>query len=354
MDKAVINSDFTLWVAPLKMGFPAALLKMAIDKHLPLIHPYIDVVHNEAHHRKRYKCYPRVGLLVGTEEDTDEADLKIVTDIISRSALNFKSRLEFLVTTEQPVEDVVGKIIKARKGPHLFAQAGGPVGGVGIIPPKKITVFNGSPRGRRGNTPILLGEFVKGFDGEFEVHHLIRIKDVQEHVRAFAEAKCVWLGFPLYADAMPGVVKNFIETLEPLRERTNNPPIGFLVQSGFPEALHSRYVERYLEKLAARLGSPYLGTIIKGGGEAVKSMPPEATQGLFGNLQSLGREFASTGQLSAETLRIIARPERFPIVLNPVFQLFLRMPISHTYFDNMLKENGAYEQRFARPFVERA
>ncbi|MBU4352920.1 MAG: NAD(P)H-dependent oxidoreductase [Nanoarchaeota archaeon] len=37
MDRAVINADFVLWAAPLKMGFPSALLKMANDKHLPLI-----------------------------------------------------------------------------------------------------------------------------------------------------------------------------------------------------------------------------------------------------------------------------------------------------------------------------
>ena len=50
MDRAVINADFVLWAAPLKMGFPAALLKMAKDKHLPLIHPYMVVDQGEAHH----------------------------------------------------------------------------------------------------------------------------------------------------------------------------------------------------------------------------------------------------------------------------------------------------------------
>ncbi len=45
MDRAVINADFVLWAAPLKMGFPSALLKMANDKHLPLIHPYMVVDH---------------------------------------------------------------------------------------------------------------------------------------------------------------------------------------------------------------------------------------------------------------------------------------------------------------------
>jgi multimeric flavodoxin WrbA len=352
MDKAVIHSDFTLWAAPLEMGFPSALLKMALDKHLPLIHPYMEVAHNEAHHQKRYKRYPRVGMLVKKETDTDEADLRILTNIFARTALNFKTRLEFLETTQLSVEQIAGKILEGKNKPHLFEQAAGLTRGVRIVPPKKITVFNGSPRGRRGNTPILLGEFMQGFGREYEMHHLVRVKEVQEQVRAFAEAECVWFGFPLYTDAMPGIVKQFIEALEPLRGRADNPPIGFLVQSGFPEALHSRYVERYLEKLAARLGSPYLGTIVKGNGEAVRVMPPEATQGLFEKLHSLGSDFVRTGQLNPETLRRIAQPERFPAILGPVFQVFLHTPIGHAYFDNMLKQNGVYEQRFVRPFME--
>ena len=71
---------------------------------------------------------------------------------------------------------------------------------------------------------------------------------------------------------MPAIVKQFIEALEPLKNRENNPPMGFIVQSGFPEALHSRYVEHYLQKLAARLNAPYLGTIVKGGGEGIRMM----------------------------------------------------------------------------------
>src|SRR5512140_475887 len=85
MDRAVINADFVLWAAPLKMGFPAELLKMAADKHLPLIHPYMEVDQNEAHHLRRYPRSPRVGLLVEKEATTDASDLQIVTNIYCRT-----------------------------------------------------------------------------------------------------------------------------------------------------------------------------------------------------------------------------------------------------------------------------
>ena len=353
MDRAVIQSDFTLWAAPLKMGFPAALLKMAMDKHLPLIHPYMVVDHMEAHHRRRYVHYPRLGLLVEKEATTDARDLQIVTDIYCRTALNLKTRLEFSLTTETPIEELAHRISLPARLPLPLPGPLPATTGVTIPPPAQLALFNGSPRGRRGNTPILLNELAKGFGSETKMHHLIYVRQTDQFVKAFSEAECAWLGFPLYTDAMPGSVKHFIEALEPLVRRKHNPPLGFLVQSGFPEGLHMRYIERYLEKLAARLGSPYLGTIVKGSGEGVRIMPPQATQALFNQLQTLGAGIARVGRLDLEVLARIANPERFPLYLWPFFQVFLRLPVTHSYFDGMLKMNQAFEKRFARPFVIR-
>jgi NAD(P)H-dependent FMN reductase len=182
------------------------------------------------------------------------------------------------------------------------------------------------------------------------LHQLNRVKSTQDFVRLFSEAECVWLGFPLYTDAMPGIVKHFVEALEPLKQRESNPPLGFLVQSGFPESLHSRYIEQYLQKLAARLKAPYLGTIVKGGGEGVRVMPADSTRELFENLQTLGKHFGQCGSLDRSILEAIAKPEHYPRIMAPFFKLFVRLPIASWYWDNQLKENGAYEQRFATPY----
>jgi len=352
MDRAVINADFVLWAAPIKMGFPSSLLKMALDKHLPLIHPYMVVDHGEAHHRKRYAHYPRVGLLLEKEPGTDAGDLQIVSDICCRTALNFKTRLEFSLTSETSLTELARRIQVRPARPlalpgHLPASAG-----VSIHPPARLTLFNGSPRGKRGNTPIFLEQIARGFGTATEIHQLIRLKETDQMVEAFEASECVLLGFPLYTDAMPGMVKHFIEALEPLAGRKNNPSIGFLVQSGFPEGLHSRYAERYLEKLAGRLGCPYLGTIVKGNGEGIRSMPASASQGLFEQLQALGSDLARDGRLDPQILRRLAAPESYPAILGPFFQLFLRLPMAHGYFDEMLKKNGVFDQRFAQPFAE--
>jgi multimeric flavodoxin WrbA len=351
--RAVINSDFTLWATPLKMGFVSALLKKALDKHLPLIHPYMVVDHGEAHHLKRYSRYPRIGLLLEKEAQGDELDLQIVTNVCIRTALNFKTRLEFSLTTDIPPEQIAHRITAQSRKPLPLPKYLPATRGTTIPSPGSLTLFNGSPRGAKGNTPIFLREIANGFNGPHETHHLIKLNDTPQMIRAFKEAECAILGFPLYADAIPGLVKNFVEALEPFSREGDNPPLGFVVQSGFPESLHSRFIERYLEKLAGRLGSPYLGTIVKGNGEPVRMMSPEMNRSLFEKLQALGAGLAKDGRLEPKILRSVAHPERFPAILDPVFRVFVRLPVAHFYFDSMLKKNGAYEKRFARPFIEK-
>ncbi len=350
MDREVINADFVLWAAPLRMGFPSELLKRANDKHLPLIHPYMVVDQGEAHHLRRYPHSPRLGLLLEKEADTDAGDLQIVSAIYTRTALNFKTRLEFVLTIENPAADTAGRITASKSTRLPLPGRLGATHGVTIRPPQELTLFNGSPRGRKGNSPIFLREIAAGFGGPSETHHLVYLQQTEKMVQAFASAECAILGFPLYTDSMPGIVKHFIEALQPLIGREHNPAIGFVVQSGFPEGLHSRYVERYLEKLAARLGSPYLGTVVKGNGEGVRMMPDAMNQALFSNLQAIGAGLATEGRFDPAILGKIAAPERYPAILGPLFKLFLRMPVAHSYFDGMLKKNGAFEDRFAQPF----
>ena len=216
----------------------------------------------------------------------------------------------------------------------------------------KLTVFNGSPRGKSGNTEVFVRHLLQGWESvagnKNETFYLRRSKDAQRFAQAFSGAECVLLAFPLYTDAMPGIVKAFIETLAPFCRREGNPSIGFLVQSGFPEAAHSRHVERYLVKLASRLGCRYVGTIVKGGGEGAREMPEDHK--LFVSLQEVGRTWAERGAFDEEQLGALAKPERYPRILVPVFRVFLKTRAASAYWDNQLRKNGAYEDRFARPY----
>ena len=105
-----INSDFVLFASPVIMGFTSALLKKAHDKLIPLILPYFEMVQNEFHHLSRYEKYPLIGLLLEKGEDTDEEDVKIISDIYRRDAINFKTSFCFTKLTIEPVEEVANEI----------------------------------------------------------------------------------------------------------------------------------------------------------------------------------------------------------------------------------------------------
>jgi hypothetical protein len=215
----------------------------------------------------------------------------------------------------------------------------------------KLTVFNGSPRGKSSNTRVFMEHFLNGFTATegntYEIAYLNDAKDGDKFVRLFQEAEHVILASPLYTDAMPAAVKDFIESLEPLCHRENNPDIGFMVQSGFPEPEHSRYLERYYVKLAKRLGCRYKGTIIRGSGGSARGMPALMNRRLFKALYKLGEAFGKTGEFDKKIVADLAKPERCSKL-----QFWIMRTIGpKMMWDPMLKKNNAYEKRFDRPYA---
>ena len=108
-----INSDFVLFASPVIMGFTSALLKKANDKLLPLILPYLVIVQDECHHPARYDRYPATGLLLDKGKSADDEDVKIISDIYARNALNLKTALRFTKLTTDPVGEVANAIDSA-------------------------------------------------------------------------------------------------------------------------------------------------------------------------------------------------------------------------------------------------
>ena len=218
-----------------------------------------------------------------------------------------------------------------------------------------LLLLNGSPRGASSNSMKMLSRVAEGWErtsgGTVEVLHLARRADFERAVEAYPEADTVLLGMPLYTDAMPSLVKSYIEELAPCVGLPSNPRMAFLVQSGFSEAMHSRGVERYFEKLARRLGSPYAGTIVRGGGESLRSMPDEANKKLWARLAALGESLARDGRFDVALLPQVAGVERFNAPTAAALRLALKWPLPLVMWNSELKRNGTLERRDARPYM---
>lgn len=108
--RAYMNSDLVLFASPIIMGFTSALLKKAHEKLIPLNHPYFELVQNEVHHLTRYDKYPPIGLLLEKDKDTDEEDIRIISDIYRRTAISFRTSFCFTKITSDSVEEVANEI----------------------------------------------------------------------------------------------------------------------------------------------------------------------------------------------------------------------------------------------------
>lgn len=218
----------------------------------------------------------------------------------------------------------------------------------------KLAIFNGSPRNRKSNSKILMEHFLAGYNQvlmeEVPVQYLASKKSKEENLRVFASAETVLMIFPLYTDCMPGIVKEFFEELVQL-DFPRPKKIGFIVQSGFPEAVHSVFVERYLNKFTRRLQCEYLGTVIKGGVEGIQIMPEKWTKKLFTRFEMLGTGFAKTGTFSVEIRNALAKPYKLSVTRRWVFSRVSKTRLGNFYWISNLKKNNAYANRFDQPFT---
>jgi hypothetical protein len=217
----------------------------------------------------------------------------------------------------------------------------------------KLTIFNGSPRGAGGNTTILLDQFIKGFlSSGNNQHELFYLKKTEpaECVKAVESAEYVLLAFPLYTDSMPGIVKQFIEALSPLRGKGNRIKMGVIVQNGFPEGIHCAYIGPYFDKLCRRLSWEYLGTVTKGGVEGIKTKTQKQNIKLFTAFEDLGKVFGKTGSFDKAIAKQLCSPMTFPGWTLILIRLFNAFGLLSSGMNKELKKNHAYERRFARPY----
>ncbi len=217
----------------------------------------------------------------------------------------------------------------------------------------KLVIFNGSPRGKTSNTNKLLNHFQNGFSkagGEIEsMEYLIMEKHLDNQVKHFKEAENILLAFPLYVDSVPGVVKQFIEAIGNFDG--SGKRIYFFIHSGFPEAIHSQGLLRYLEFLVKRWNINYGGTILKPGTEQLRMQPEEKNEKLFKDFEKLGSHLAMTGQFEKQILNKFKQLYVYPKRAFPIIRFLMRLGVIDIYWKKAMKENHVLDRSFDTPLL---
>jgi multimeric flavodoxin WrbA len=210
----------------------------------------------------------------------------------------------------------------------------------------KTLIINGSPNGRRGNTEILNREFVKGMQNQPEIRYVA--EEDAAALAAYMQGFDHWLFFfPLYVNAMPGIVKRLFERLTP------NPgqAAGYFVQSGFDEAAHSDYLRAVLINFNRRMGYRDLGIVVAGGMAGVRYMPERMNGKTFTHMRRAGELYEQAGAFADESVRHFGQPYRFSKGQLRLNRFFSKIGLANFFWNGMLKKNKAYTRRFDKPFA---
>jgi multimeric flavodoxin WrbA len=216
----------------------------------------------------------------------------------------------------------------------------------------KVTIFNGSPRGKKGNTHFMVKEFTKGAElGRAEVENVFLVKkkinpcrgcftcwiktpgtcvikdDMAELIQKFSESDIIVFATPVYVDNVTGIMKNFMDRLiaglDPHFEKDEGgecvhvsrfekqPKLVVISNCGFPEQSHFQVLELLFRRIARNMRSEVIGEIYRSGGGILQEAPlilKPVISKYKKLLQTAGMEIIEKQRLSEETRLKLERP----------------------------------------------
>ena len=214
-----------------------------------------------------------------------------------------------------------------------------------------LLIINGSPRSeKKSNTTTILRAFCQGFEQEghtTETWYLSDRGQWQAVRQAFAVNEHILFALPLYVENIPGLMLEFLQTLEPKTEP--GARLYFLLQSGFSEACQRRCGEEYLRRLPAYLGCEFGGVLSRGNLFAVNLVGEKSRRQMVRPYVEMGRLLAREGGFLGAEAQAFSGPETMTPGQIKMFRT-LATPIQGLMFRHMAKKMGCRQPLDAQPY----
>lgn len=210
----------------------------------------------------------------------------------------------------------------------------------------KTILINGSPNGRKGNSEIFCRKFIQSMANPPEIRYAV--EEDPGKLAADLNAYDHWLFFfPLYVNAMPGILKRLFEHLQPSEEKK----VGYFIQSGFEEAFQSDWLCELLKNFNRRMGYGDLGIVVAGGMAGVRYMPERMNKKTFSRLEEAGTLYEQHGAFHPQTIQQFGKLHRYSQHQLKRMQAFKKLGLTDVFWNGMLKQNNAYHKRLDQPFA---
>ena len=136
---------------------------------------------------------------------------------------------------------------------------------------EKTIILNGSPRAPKSNSKRYAEIFSACHGADVEYYNITRTNH-DELRRKIGTCSDVVLVFPLYADALPVGLLNFLKALE-LEPPASKPVVSVMINCGFLEYRQNDLAVRMMKFFCKRNGYAFGSVVEIGSGEAILDTP---------------------------------------------------------------------------------
>lgn len=221
----------------------------------------------------------------------------------------------------------------------------------------KILFINCSPRGKKSNSNLILGDILKKIDPrnlKTQMIHLINIMQKPETLNEWSAKISLYSTVifltPLYIDSLPARLIVFLDEVKKVFHK-ETPRIFTIVNSGFPETRHSRNAIQQIKFFTLNAGFINGGYLIVGGGEMLNGRENDEITGPGMFVKKYNKkidemiEFLEREQLYESEIQILPQ-----IFLNSKFLRYVMLRMSKKSYQAGLDKMGLNKDVNFRPY----
>jgi len=376
----IIRSDMTILFSPVTFGGYSSVLKIIVDRFIPLVSPFFGKYYGDIHHKPRYSRYPRfVG--IGIMHHFIKAEAELFKALLGRNAINFHApsfaadvfsgkedsetlnkQLKSVISRSDPFpveKDIVNFFPKVDMISFDNKQEGA----------RNALLIVGSPKIEQRSTSSILGEYLielmKSSGWKTEVltlkGSLNREKGQIELCSAVDRSDLIILAFPLYIDALPYLVTKAFEVIArhkktSLGKKPQN--IFTIINNGFPEFHQNALALAICRFFSDQTGISWAGALALGTGKAIggeqeltktkRSGPP--VKHVIEALDKAGADLAKGRAVSLNVQSLISKTP-IPVVPFGIWRwMFTKLGgqgWKRQAFENGIRKEEMYEKPYA-------
>jgi multimeric flavodoxin WrbA len=379
--QAVIQSDTTILFTPVVFGGYSSQLKQIVDRFASMVLPYFHAYHGEAHHRPRYRHFPRL-VGIGVQPEFNAKAAEIFKLLVGRNAINFHAP-SYAAEVVRSADDVdvlreKFRLLLCRKDPrpwgesikYLLPSPDSLANGPEVRGPRRACLIVGSPKTLSPSTSSVLGNYLleRLSERSWETESLtlraslLKPQGRTDLLAAVDRADLLLFAFPLYVDTLPFLMTKALEIIADHRKVFGSlrpQRVVAISNNGFMESYQNNLALSICRQFAAETGMTWMGALAMGAGEAISGGQPLKPFSSFGvpcahvieALKVAGAALAQGQAVPAEAVQGIAQ-NPIPHAPFAIWRWMAMKTANKEMWDKRAAENGISKtQMLAKPFV---